>query len=273
MSKRPLFLISILIISFLVSAKAGQGAELPRIDVARLYPASKDAIVVILNERRDTPEDTKKQDKKIKSRQINPRLTDVGSATFRNLPYVFFVEEGNRAAAWSMGTGFFVREDGVIVTSYHVVEDSKNILVQLADGSIFTAQMLGFDDRPEYDIAVLKITTKQPVKTLKLARSNIFIGMPLLLIGHPYFLTYTSSSAEISNLDPGFDFIQVHSSIHPGNSGSPLVNGSGEAIGVVYARIMNSETQGLATPAAKALEVIDRVLAAQGLAGSTLNIP
>lgn len=264
MVRRSALLFSILIISVLVLPPAyGEVPVASGIDIARLFASSRDAIVIVMNERDDTVENIRKENEQRKALRNSGRASD-DIKRADPLVHFFFIREIDRVAVWSSGAGFFVREDGIVITSYHVVKNSKNLFVILSSGERLPAEIIGFDSRPDYDIAVLKVGAKRTFPTLRLASgNNLSVGLPLLLIGHPYSYAYTASAAAISKLKLDYypRFIQVHSSVLPGNSGSPLLNSDGAVVGVIYAAMINSDTQGFATPHWMVREVLDRVLA------------
>ena len=255
---------SILVSAYLVfSILLGGSAE--GVDVARLYSAKKDAVVVIFNERTDTTDDAKKEEQERKKLLPFAKGIDIDPAFIVPTPYIYFSEDQDRVAVMTTGGGFIVRADGLVVTSYHVVKNSRSVTVELASGEFLAAEIIGFDARPDYDIAILKIKADRTFTALPLAPEDddkVFVGKELLLIGHPYLYKYTASKAAISKLklDGTPRFIQVNSSILPGNSGSPLIDERGFAVGVIYASMRDSDTQGFATPSWMIREVLDRVL-------------
>src|SRR5262249_40837527 len=141
--------------------------------------------------------------------------------------------EGRRAS----GSGFIIREDGYIVTNTHVVTGADRIQVRLADGRRFDARLIGQDER--VDLALIKVEATD-LRNATLGDSNrVRVGEFVLALGHPFGLEQTVSfgivsrkGAPLQAASPGFDFIQTDAAVNPGNSGGPLVNMSGEVIGV-----------------------------------------
>ncbi len=142
------------------------------------------------------------------------------------------------------GTGFVVSSDGYIVTNNHVVGDAGNggtIEVTFVDGSTATGKLVGAN--PGYDIAVVKVDrTDLPALTLG-SSDAVNVGDLAIAIGSPLGLQGTVTSGIISALDRPvtaggrgdlayINAIQTDAAINPGNSGGPLVNASGEVIGV-----------------------------------------
>jgi len=138
----------------------------------------------------------------------------------------------------STGSGFIIDPNGLIVTNAHVVESAGTIQVRLADGRRFPANVVGRDNR--VDLALLKINGASRLTVLPLGDSNkLRVGELVLALGNPFGLEQSVSFGIVSRkglpltvASPGFDFIQTDAAINPGNSGGPLVNMSGEVVGV-----------------------------------------
>lgn len=142
-----------------------------------------------------------------------------------------------RKAPEGQGSGFILRNDGYILTNYHVVESASKITVRLRDGRIFPAKIQGIDDKT--DIAVIKVEAKD-LPTVRLGNSDkIRVGEFAIAIGAPYSLDYSVTVGVISQkhrsglgMASYEDYIQTDAKINPGNSGGPLINIDGEVIGV-----------------------------------------
>jgi serine protease Do len=148
----------------------------------------------------------------------------------------------------ALGSGFIVDPRGYIITNNHVVEKADKIYVKLStdpDGGPGDngrpATVVGVDK--DTDIAVIKITTKEPLPTIKLGNSDSAdVGDWVLAIGSPFGLSQTVSAGIVSAKNRSLDeggrpsqfqrFIQTDAAINPGNSGGPLVNMNGEVIGM-----------------------------------------
>ena len=141
------------------------------------------------------------------------------------------------------GTGFLVDSDGTIVTNAHVVGDASEVQVRFEDGGDeHTAQVLGVD--ASTDLAAIKVDAgaADGVKPLQLADSDdAQVGDPVVAIGYPLGLDRTATAGIVSGLEReiqapnGFSIdkvIQTDAPINPGNSGGPLLNASGQVIGV-----------------------------------------
>ena len=136
----------------------------------------------------------------------------------------------------SLGSGVIVTNEGHIITNNHVVAQVDEIEVQLSDGQIKKARLVGADE--QVDLAVLKIDNPG-VKPLKLADSDtVQPGDFVLAIGNPFGFEETvtdgiiSSKGRPNRTDFFGDLLQTNAAINPGNSGGPLINLRGEVIGI-----------------------------------------
>src|SRR5881275_1267098 len=155
----------------------------------------------------------------------------------------------------SLGSGVIVTNEGHIITNSHVVDQVDEIEVQLSDGRTKKARVIGSDS--QVDLAVLKID-EPGVKPLKLGDSDaVQAGDMVLAIGNPFGFEETVTEGIISskgrpNRVDGFgDFLQTDAAINPGNSGGPLINLSGEVIGIntaIISRTGGSQGIGFAIP-------------------------
>jgi serine protease Do len=134
------------------------------------------------------------------------------------------------------GSGFFISADGYILTNNHVVRDAIKVKVFNIDKEEFTAKIIGTD--PKTDLALLKINDKN-VPYIDLGDSNaVEVGEWVLAIGNPFGQDLTVTSGIISakgrqlGLATYEDFLQTDAAINMGNSGGPLINMKGEAIGI-----------------------------------------
>jgi Do/DeqQ family serine protease len=175
------------------------------------------------------------------------------------------------AVQQSLGSGSIVRSDGVILTNHHNIEGATEIMVVTADRRQWSARVL-LDD-PRADLAVLKIDTKgEALPTIAIDdRDRPQVGDLVLAIGDPFGVGQTVTNGIVSALarsDVGISdyssFIQTDAAINPGNSGGPLVDMSGDLIGVNTAIVSGSGTSsgvGFAIPAAMAKQVVAAALA------------
>jgi serine protease Do len=137
----------------------------------------------------------------------------------------------------SLGSGFIIDRDGYILTNNHVVEKTDEIKVTLADESEFDAEIVGRD--PKTDLALIRIQVERELVPLPLGDSEeLQVGDWVVAIGNPFGLGNTVTagivSAKYRRIGAGAydDFIQTDASINPGNSGGPLLNLSGEVVGI-----------------------------------------
>lgn len=132
----------------------------------------------------------------------------------------------------SCGTGCIIDKNGIILTSAHVVEDGNNVVVTMFNGQDYNAKVLcKLGDNK--DIALLKIAVPFELKTVKLGNSEkIKVGQKVLAIGNPFGFNGTLTQGIISRIDYAKNRIQTDAAINPGSSGGPLLNKSGEIIGI-----------------------------------------
>jgi serine protease Do len=168
----------------------------------------------------------------------------------------------------SLGSGFLISADGVIVTNNHVIEAADAIEIILQDGQRYNAVVVGRDTAT--DIAVLRISAPTPLPYVQMGDSdNARVGDIVLAIGNPFGLGGSLSvgvvSARNRNFDAGRydDFIQTDAAINRGNSGGPLFNTSGEVIGINTAILTPNGASvgvGFATPTSIARPVVEQLL-------------
>jgi len=190
---------------------------------------------------------------------------------------IFFGGQGGQQVQSGIGSGFIIREDGVIVTNAHVVSGATKISVAMRDGTTYPAQLKGIDERN--DLAVLKIDARRlPVATLGTSR-DLLIGEWAIAIGNPYGFILGNSEPSVTagvisavgrNVTARsegqgvyVDMIQTDAAINPGNSGGPLVNAMGEVVGVnssLYSPTGSYVGLGFAIPIDRARRVTDDLL-------------
>jgi serine protease Do len=164
----------------------------------------------------------------------------------------------------SLGSGFVISKDGYIVTNNHVIEDVDEITVQFEDGSKLPAEVIGRD--PKTDVALIKVETDKELFVLPLGQSSgVRPGEWVVAIGNPFGLEHTVTAGIVSakhrvigqgNYD---DFIQTDAAINPGNSGGPLINLSGEVIGINTAIRPSANTIGFAIPIDMAKSILPQL--------------
>ena len=138
---------------------------------------------------------------------------------------------------YSNGAGFVVDPDGLIVTNRHNVRDASRLVVGFSDGTYALASVVGAAEK--VDLAVIRVNIGHKLSALTFAKSeNVRVGDPVLAIGNPLGVGTSVSAGIVSALNRDIndsaydDFIQTDAAINHGNSGGPLINGSGQVIGM-----------------------------------------
>ena len=162
---------------------------------------------------------------------------------------------GNKPRRVGLGTGFIIREDGLILTNAHVVRDADIIEVQLTEKSDkqYKAELIGSDARA--DIALIKIKPDTKLSVVSLGSSkDTEVGEWVAAFGNPYGHGHTMTKGIISSKGRAlsdinkFPLFQTDASINPGNSGGPLVNSKGQVIGINSAIDARAQGIGFAIP-------------------------
>jgi S1-C subfamily serine protease len=167
----------------------------------------------------------------------------------------------------NLGSGVIVREDGYVLTNFHVVAQAEDIFLSLWDGRVVPARVIGGD--ADTDLAVLKIDgTHFPAARFG-SDDALAVGDVVLAIGNPLGMGNTVTMGIVSatgrnrlNLSRFEDFIQTDAAINEGNSGGALVNAQGELVGINTATARASQAQGIsfAIPASAARHVLDQII-------------
>lgn len=159
------------------------------------------------------------------------------------------------------GSAFFIDAQGTLITNWHVVAGAQSIMVNLASGERFEAQLIGADATT--DIALLRIDAGRPMPAAILGSSSrLRPGEWLVAIGSPFGLEHSVTVGVLSaterriGVGPYDNFLQTDASINPGNSGGPLFNMAGEVVGVNTAVIRNGQGIGFAVP----IDMVRRIL-------------
>ena len=198
--------------------------------------------------------------------------TRISEAPFQ-LPFDFFGPQGPRGGPGGdrsqprrgVGSGFIIDEAGHVITNAHVVADAKTVKVRLLDEREFTATVRGTD--PRLDVAVLDLNGAGKVPAVELGSSNAArIGDYVVAIGNPFGLGDTVTMGIISaksraiGAGPYDDFIQTDAAINPGNSGGPLLNISGQVIGINTAINPAGQGIGFAIPIDDLKQILPQLL-------------
>lgn len=179
----------------------------------------------------------------------------------------------------SIGSGFVIRNDGMVLTNYHVVQNAAKLYVNFSDGRRFEGRVVGVDERT--DLAVVSVKGDN-LPTVRFGNSeSAMIGEWAIAIGNP-FLNFindahpTVTVGVVSALDRNFapsegvyyqGMIQTDAAINPGNSGGPLVNALGEVIGIntfIYTGSNNNKGSigiGFAIPINRARRMAEELIA------------
>lgn len=190
---------------------------------------------------------------------------------FRDFFGIPFSEAPKERVQNGTGSGFIINSDGRVLTNAHVVDGADTVEVVLKDGRSFQGKVLGTD--PLTDVAVIKIEADN-LPTVALGDSDqLRPGEWAIAIGNPLGLDNTvttgiisatgRTSSQVGVPDKRVEFIQTDAAINPGNSGGPLLNASGEVIGMNTAIIQGAQGLGFAVPISTVKQIAEQ-LAEQG---------
>ena len=195
--------------------------------------------------------------------RAHPLARDPFFRNFFNLPS----EPRRKRMESSLGSGVIVSGNGYILTNHHVIAGADDIVVELKDGRVAQASVVGTD--PDTDIAVLKIELNNLPKLI-LTTSPGRVGDLVFAIGNPFgvgqtvtmgILSATSrNQVGVTNYE---NFIQTDAAINPGNSGGALINVRGELIGIntaIFTRSGGSNGIGFAIPASIATDIMQELI-------------
>jgi len=163
------------------------------------------------------------------------------------------------ASGKSVGAGFLVNPDGLLVTNKHVVGAEHTVSVELLGDHSYQGEVIYAD--PKYDLALVQLPIHNfPVLTFgdlaKLKKGDTVIAIGTAL-GQPHTVT----RGIISNLDIAVKeqhYLQTDAALNPGNSGGPLLDERGHVIGVCTAMVKNAQSVGLAVPISDVLAMLER---------------
>jgi serine protease Do len=170
-------------------------------------------------------------------------------------------EGGPGVTVPSLGSGFVISADGLVVTNNHVIGDVDRVRVVLSDKTEVAAEIVGQD--PKTDIALLRLERSDGLHPLPLGDSDeILPGDWVVAIGNPFGLDHTVTVGIVSakgrdiGQGPYDDYIQTDAAMNPGNSGGPLLNMRGEVVGINAAIRPEANTIGFAVPINLAKEIL-----------------
>ncbi|MCR5218130.1 trypsin-like peptidase domain-containing protein [Treponema sp.] len=170
------------------------------------------------------------------------------------------------------GSGSIIDVRGYVVTNYHVIKNASTITISLADGTSYDGRIIGQDK--ESDIAVLKFDPPEnmELRTINFGEnSGLKVGQKVIAIGNPFALERTMTTGIISGLGRPIqeddviirNMIQTDAAINPGNSGGPLLDSSGNMIGIntmIYSSSGSSSGVGFAVPVSTAKRVVNDLI-------------
>jgi S1-C subfamily serine protease len=185
---------------------------------------------------------------------------------------VDFLGDAQEVPAGS-GSGFVWDEDGHVVTNFHVVQGARSLTVTFQNQKTFDATVVGVE--PRKDIAVLKVgAPRDLLKPVSVPQHvSLEVGQKAIAIGNPFGLDHTLTTGVISALGRQVqgiggvtirDMIQTDTAINPGNSGGPLLDSSGQLIGMntmIYSKSGAYAGIGFAVPATTIARVVPQIIA------------
>ena len=150
----------------------------------------------------------------------------------------------------ALGSGFFVRPDGTLVTNLHVIDGATRVAVRTASGEMFRGAFVMASDRTR-DLAILRVDAfDMPV--VQLGNSNdAKVGSAVLLLGAPRGLEQSASTGIVAGFrsnDSGTRLVQTSAAASPGSSGGPLLGESGQVLGVLTFSLTESQNLNFAIP-------------------------
>ncbi len=197
--------------------------------------------------------------------KIHPAVVNIATTTLSiNFWREIIPREGQ-------GSGFIIDSRGYILTNNHVVANASTIIVTLASGKKISAELIGRD--PYSDLAVIRIPADNIEVIAPLGDSDrLRVGQKAIAIGNPFGLSQTLTTGIVSALNRSIEtqnrveidnIIQTDAAINPGNSGGPLLNSSGEVIGINTAIMSKSggyQGIGFAIPINLAKNVAEKLI-------------
>ena len=174
--------------------------------------------------------------------------------------------------AKNLASGVILDREGYIVTNYHVIGDASELAIELSDGALYPARIIGSD--PASDLALLKVDAEglQPIALADI--EDVAVGDVVLAMGNPFGIGQTVSQGIVSaitrrGVNPIDNYIQTDAAINPGNSGGALIDTAGRLVGlnaVILSHSGGSEGIGFAIP-------VDFVQTVAGILKSKGRVP
>lgn len=191
--------------------------------------------------------------------------------------YSLIIEDSNslfrsRRERSSLGSGVIMRDDGYILTCYHVIRGADSIFVRTQNSEQMQAQLVGFDEIT--DLAVLRVFNDNLPVIPQLQEPELRVGDMVMAIGNPLDLGQTVTSGIVSRISRNelanyFDFIQTDAVLNQGNSGGALVDSNGYLVGIANAnfktidnrrRLQDVDGINFAVPYALAKRIMDTII-------------
>ncbi|MBK7812323.1 MAG: trypsin-like peptidase domain-containing protein [Saprospiraceae bacterium] len=163
------------------------------------------------------------------------------------------------ATPFSVGTGFYLADEDLIVTNEHVVRNNKEVVIEAKGLKRMVCPVVFIDTR--FDLAFIKIPQETSLTIVRLGDSEkVREGDIVLAAGHPFGLKYTATQGIISNtnhMQGEIRYIQHDAALNPGNSGGPLIDHNGRVVGVNTFIIKNGQNIGFSLPSKYLIENLE----------------
>jgi len=177
------------------------------------------------------------------------------------------------ATPYSTGTGFFVKKHNLIITNEHVIRDNKTVIIANASLTKQIVNVVYVD--PKRDLAFLSAPEDLDMPEVTLNENpHLRQGNSVIAVGHPFGLKYTATQGIISNLldrHHDINYIQHDAALNPGNSGGPLIDTSGQVVGVNTFIIKDGNSIGFSLPVQYLIDTIGAYMQGNGSAGVRCN--
>jgi len=162
-----------------------------------------------------------------------------------------------------LGSGAIFDSTGLVVTNHHVIEDATRATIITYDGERYSVGIVGFSRR--HDLAVLQIMANETFSEFDFGNSDrLKAGQKVVALGNPAGLSFTATEGIVSSplreASDGLEYIQTDVTLNPGNSGGPLIDSSGDLVGLVDFKIGGYEELGFAIPSNRVEDIVMDIL-------------